>query len=53
MMEILFLILGLFIGAAFPITLNRIRRRILAGKFFGPIEAGKPDPTSQYGAPRP
>lgn len=41
---------GLFVGAAFPITLNRVRRKILSGKMFGALEPGKPDPTSAKGS---
>jgi hypothetical protein len=40
----------LFVGAAFPITLNRIRRKILSGKFFGKLESGQGDPTSAKGS---
>lgn len=49
-MWILALIVGLFVGAAFPVTLNRVRRKLLSGKMFGRLEPGQPDPTSAKGS---
>lgn len=43
-------IVGAFIGAAFPITLNRIRRKMLSGKMFGALPPGSADPTSAKGS---
>lgn len=37
---------GWLIGAFTPITLNRVRRKLLSGKFFGKLPDGAKDPTS-------
>jgi len=42
---IIFLTIGLFVGAAFPITLNRVRRKLLSGKMFGKLPEDAKDPT--------
>lgn len=43
-------VVGLFVGAAFPVTFNRIRRKILSGKMFGALPPGSADPTSAKGS---